>query len=297
MRVLVTGAAGFLGRALCARLQAAGHALTALGRREADVADPAGLDELHARFVAARPDAVVHLAFPVASRGGDDPETALRETVGGTANVLSAANRANATHVVLASSGKVYGLPERLPTPEDAPSAPTTHLGRLKMLQEALVAGAVRCGAPFGATTLRLFNVYGPGLREGFLVPRLVAGLRDGGLLRLGELDHRRDWLHVDDACRAFETVLERPPSVGVTRVLNVGSGSTASVRDLLDHLAHVSARTAKVHSDPARGRPDEPPEERADTTRLRALGWQPQVDLATGVRMLWASAMEGASE
>jgi len=285
-RVVVTGAGGFLGRGVCRRLAGSGWEVVALDR-SADVTDRAALV---GRVSAA--DAVVHLAFPTRGKARRDrPFETLQEVLEGTSNVLQLAVGCGAVHVVIASSGKVYGPPRRLPISEDHPVAPETQLGALKRLAESVLHdGALAVGgAPtIGVTALRIFNVYGPGQREGFVVPRLVASLRGGGPLRLGELDHRRDYIHLEDTCAAFGTALDHPASAGTLRVLNVGSGRTASVRELVERLGRLAGVTPEVVQDPTRRRPDEAPEECADVTRLRALGWAPRVDLAEGLAALW---------
>ena len=287
MNVAVTGAAGFLGRRLTALLEEErGWAPLPLTRSEADVTD---LDALRRCCRDAAIDALVHLAFPVADRDRTGTLGPFRDAAVGTANVLALAGERGVAHVVLASSGKVYGWPRVLPIPETHPLAPTTGLGHLKRLQEALMTTAGRGGAPFATTMLRLFNVYGPGQRAGFLVPHLLRGLREEGeRLRLGELAHRRDWIHLDDACRAVLAALAAPPDRGEPRALNVGSGDSTSIRELVGHFEDASGRALVIETEPGRTRPDEPPEERADTSRLRALGWRARVDLAAGIRRLW---------
>ncbi len=286
--VVITGAGGFLGRGLGRRLAETGWEVVALSRRRADVTD---LDALRAQVEDA--DAVVHLAFPTrAASRREHPFESLREVLIGTSNVLQLAVECGARHVVLASSGKVYGAPRTLPQTEEHPLAPTTQLGALKQLAESVLSdgsGALAVRETLGVTTLRIFNVYGPGQRDEFVVPHLVRGLRAGPVLRLGELDHRRDYIHLDDTAAAFATVLDRPAPPGSLRALNVGSGGSTSVRELLTRLSALAGVTPEIVQDPARRRPDEIEEERADTTRLRALGWAPGVSLDEGLAALWA--------
>lgn len=284
-RVVVTGAGGFLGRALCRRLVGAGWEVVALNHRRADVTDPASM-----RGLVSAADAVVHLAFPTRMRR-ERPFETLREVLRGTSNVLRLAVECGASHVVLASSGKVYGPPRVLPISEDHPVEPQTRLGALKRLAESVLhdgARAVGGAEGIGVTTLRIFNVYGPGQREEFVVPHLVASLRAGGPLRLGELDHRRDFIHLDDACAAFEVALDHPAPAGALRALNVGTGRAVCVRELVERLGPLAGVTPEVIGDTTRLRPGEPVEERADVARLRALGWAPRVELAEGLAALW---------
>ncbi|MFH2006085.1 MAG: NAD(P)-dependent oxidoreductase [bacterium] len=287
-RVVITGGAGFIGRPLRSILERGGWDVVSLTRSAADVTDA---DALLGRVVEA--EAVVHLAFPVAAHAQHDrPLETLHEVALGMTNALRFAGRAGAGQVVLASSGKIYGAPVSLPITEDHVLAPSTFLGELKRLQEEILAQGVRYGAaagwPCGATALRIFNAYGPGQGDGFFVPTLLEGLRLGGPLALGELDHRRDWVHVQDVCEAFLAALARPADPGTLRCLNVGTGRAVSARELLGRLAKHVGGAPEVRRDPTRLRPGEAPEERADCTRLRALGWSPRRSVEEELCALW---------
>jgi len=284
-RAVVTGANGFLGRAVVAALRAGGWDVVALDRLAADVADH---DALLRHALPA--DLVVHLAAPTQSderRGA--PLAALRVAAAGTANAAALAGECGATAFVLASSGKVFGQPRTLPIPDDHPVAPTTWLGELKALQESVVALAARRGGGFGATLLRIFNVYGPHQRAEFVVPQLLAAWQRVGPIRLGELDHGRDFVHVADVARSFALVADAPPAPGQVRAWNVGTGHATTVRELVALLARASGRTPDIEQDPARLRHDEPPVEVAACAGLATLGWRPAVALADGLRALWA--------
>lgn len=283
-RAVLTGAGGFLGRATTAALRAAGWDVLALDRAAADVADRAALLR-HA----APADVVVHLAFP--TRPADrraDPLAALHAVAAGTANAAALADCCGATAFVLASSGKVYGSPRTLPIPDDHPLAPTTWLGELKVLQEHVATLAARRGGRSGATLLRFFNVYGPGQRPDFLVPQLVAQWRGPGPVRLGELDHARDFVFIADAARAVVAAVGAPPRPGEVRAWNVGSGQAVTVREIVATLARVSGRAPAIEQDPALLRPDEPPAEAAAFAGLAARGWRPTVTLEDGLRAVW---------
>ena len=275
MRVAITGAGGFLGAHLAAEIEASGST-TLRVRRDAggDLVPPGE---------GARADALVHLAFPTdAAERRARPVATLSAVVRGAADAILAAERLGASHLVLASTGKVYGWPAALPITDEAPARPTTQLGELKLLAEGIFASAAR-GAGLGATALRIFNAYGPGQQEPFLVPTVLAGIARGAL-SLGELDHRRDWIHVSDVTRAILAALGAPAAIGQARAFNVGSGEARSVRDILDLLGRAGATVPEPVVAPSKLRAREAPEERASCEGLRALGWAPRVALADGL-------------
>jgi GDP-4-dehydro-6-deoxy-D-mannose reductase len=280
MRVAVTGAGGFLGAHVVAELEAGGRSILRV-RRDAGgdlVPPPAG----------ERADALVHLGFPTdAAERRARPVATLRAAVRGAADAVAIAERLGATHLVLASTGKVYGWPEARTIADGAPARPTTQLGELKLLAEGIFASAAR-GAGLGATALRIFNAYGPGQREPFLVPTVLAGIARGEL-SLGELDHARDWIHAADVARAFACALGAPAPAGQARAWNVASGEAHSVRGILDRLRRAGATVPEPAVDPGKLRAREAPEERAGCEGLRALGWCPRVSIDEGLADLLA--------
>lgn len=281
-RVIVTGARGFLGSHLTAALERAGWDVLALDRT-VDVTDR------EAVLRAAHPaTAVVHLAFPTSRDARRSaPARTLGDVAEGIRNVAELTMTAGASHLLLASSGKVYGRPRELPTGEGAPVAPTTFLGELKAVEEHAAAAMARATRAFALTALRIFNVYGPGQPVSFFVPHLIAGLRSEQPLVLGELDHARDWIHARDVARAFVTALETNPSGGAVRTLNVGSGQSRSVRELLALAGEIAGKLPPIREEPTRLRPDEAPEERADIAQISTLGWAPKIPLSEGLAEL----------
>lgn len=275
--VALSGHGGFIGGHLTRALEDRGWSVIALQRSGDALLAPA---EAHI-------DAVVHLAFPTrAADRNSDPLGALRSAVGTTLSAAAIAVGSGASQLVLASSGKVYASPPTLPIDEQHPVVPATWLGQLKLACERMVELAVPRQPALGASVLRIFNVYGPGQSTDFVVPHLISGIGKRAL-QVGELEHARDYVHVDDVCRAFVTTLEHPAEPGTTVSMNVGTGRSASVRELVEMLRMVSDEELVVELDASRERPAESKEERASCAALAALGWAPQVELETGLRRL----------
>jgi GDP-4-dehydro-6-deoxy-D-mannose reductase len=303
VKVLVTGAGGFAGRWLTAELEAGGHeAIAAPSQRDVDLATSPDLAPV-IREVA--PDAVAHLAgMAFAPDAKRDPEAALRVNAGGTTILLESMDRAGSLAAALVvSSGDVYGRPEQLPLREDMPTRASDPYGKSKVAQERAALAAHGRGRRL--VIVRAFNHIGPGQRPTFAAPaiaRRVLALKRGQAsdIPIGNVDVRRDFTDVRDVVRAYRLLLEalareelpvRPP------VVNVGSGRSVPVRDLIAILCGIADVPMRIRRDPEFVRPNEPAEIRADISRVRELvGWRPQIPLEKSLADLLASIeAEGA--
>jgi nucleoside-diphosphate-sugar epimerase len=272
-RVIVTGGSGFIGRHLCQALSASDFEIV-----------PADA-EMHTRA-----DALVHLAFPTGAESRrTQPGRALADTLATTGRAIALADAFAVRHVVLASTGKVYAPARELPITESHPTGPTTFLGELKLLVErSLELAAAR--SSLGVTSLRIFNVFGPGQRGDFLIARLLEQITTGDRVVLGELDHARDWLHVRDVCSAIVCALRTPAEPGRFRALNVASGRATSARQIVTLVEKAVRRRLSIEHDPARARPREAAEERASAAELCALGWALTTSLEAGIEELFGA-------
>lgn len=305
MRVLVTGASGFVGRRLLTRLAArAGAEPCGLSRtpppaallpperwRSADLLDAAAVRAAVEELI---PDAVVHLA--AMAHPGDcarDPEGALRVARDGTRGLLEALPPG--ARVVLASSAQVYGPPPGRPLREEDPVAPTTPYGRSKAAAEEVARGAAERGRE--VVIARPFNHSGAGQDTRYVIPALCAAVArakaTGAPVRHGNLFPRRDFLHVEDVLDAYELLLEE----GVAgEAYNVASGRGAAIGEVLDLLEWVACAKVERREDPELIRGDDPPEVVGDPARLRALGWTPRRSLLDLLREVWAERARAES-
>ena len=297
MAVVVTGAAGFLGRALVAALAADGIQVVAVDRHpKADAADVAGgvgwvradLLEGHAAVAAAlrAADAVFHLAGrPGVRETGPAAEAArARDNVAATAAVLRQVPRP--TPVVVASSSSVYGGAAGRPSREDDPLRPLGGYARSKAVVESLCAARLAAGG--AVTVVRPFTVAGEGQRPDMALARWIAAVRAGRPVRvLGSPDRSRDVTDVRDVVRALRLAVER----GVTGPLNIGTGRPHTLADLAGAVGRALGAPAELLVEPAAA--VEPAATWADTTRIRRrLGFVPVTDLdALVARQVAASA------
>jgi UDP-glucose 4-epimerase len=295
MRVLVTGAFGFIGAAVVRRLSLAGHEVAALTHRPPDAPMPESpaSDIVHADIGDARAiraavsdvDAVCHLAaLSLVRESFERPTEYQRVNATGTrilvdALASEAAKSSEPALFVHASTQAVYGAPEHQPVAEDTPLAPTSPYGRSKADAEDAVAAASSTGV-LGTVCLRLFNVAGA-----------VAGRTDTELSRIipktlavaagrapileinGDGGAIRDFVHVEDVADAFLLALSgcRP---GAYAVYNVGA-TAASMLDIIVAAEQITGRAVpRTHNPPK----PEPRMITADTARIRReLSWAPQ--------------------
>lgn len=308
MLVLVTGARGFIGRAVVAALSADGHEVLSLTRAESSAPGTRRADVRDAPAIAAAVadvDAVCHLAGRTQVRESfADPLTYWKTNAGGTLNLLSglvaAAERSGPKRLVIASTAAVYGTPKTQPIREDAPTLPLNPYGASKLAADQAAASVAATGA-LGAVSLRAFNVAGAAAGTADpdrtrLIPKILAvqaGL-EPELAVNGDGSAVRDFVHATDMAAAFVRALNAC-TPGEWRTYNVGSGRRTSIADVVRTAEELRGRALpKRYAPPA----NEPPVLQADPTRIqRELGWQPKnSDLATILEDGWSALTSGYS-
>ena len=285
MRVLVTGAGGFVGPHLMRALEAAGAEVLSLEhshlRGRVDVAcDITDAEATAAALKQVQPDAVVHLAglSSVAECARDAPRAFRVNALGALHVCLGAQAVGKRCRVLLVSSGEVYGAAAAAgPVSEAGPVDPVNVYGASKRAAE--VAALQLCHAGLDAVVVRAFNHIGPGQTPTFVLPSFaqqLAKVPRGGkvVLEVGNLAAVRDFSHVADVVAAYALLLEKGAR---GEVYNVGSGEGRSIEAMLGLLVARSGREVEVRVDPKRLRPVEIPTLVADVAKLRALGWQPR--------------------
>lgn len=289
MRVLVTGASGYLGRAVLAQLRKAGHQPVGLVRR--DEPDIEGVTWRRGDVLSKRPlreavrdvDAVVHLAALAGVRCAyNDPTRYYRVNVGGSLNLLEAlANCSDQpARLLLASTVSVYGAPAwPRPITENAPTDPGNPYAASKLVAEQAVAWQVATGR-LGAVVLRIANIAGGfgghGDRDDSRLITRACAVASGRIPTLhvyGDGGAVRDFVHVVDVARAFVAALN-VCVLGTHRTVNIGA-TPASVAEVVEMTRRVTGHEVPLTCHPAH--PGEVRKLRIDTTRAReTLGWRP---------------------
>jgi nucleoside-diphosphate-sugar epimerase len=301
MRVLITGAAGFIGSHLTEACLARGwdvvaiDSLTTYYSPTAKVANAASFrehpkctyleqDVLDADLPAllAGTDVVFHLAAQAGVRASwgqsFDVYTQLNVTV--LQRLLEAARSASLQRFVFASSSSVYGDAEALPTAEDQILRPVSPYGATKALGEHLVYLYFRSyGIP--TASLRPFSVYGPRQRPDMAFHRVIeASLDDREFVLYGDGRQTRDFTYVGDVVQGFLGAAERSVP---GQVYNIGGGGRVSMLDVLgilrEELGDVRVRQMPGQQGDARDTASDISLARKD------FGYEPEFDLATGLR------------
>jgi nucleoside-diphosphate-sugar epimerase len=279
-RVLVTGANGFIGKALVKALIAAGVDVVALAREHGDLEHEVAWEK------APKADVLVHLAGrSFVPDSWNDSAGFLQANVVATGRALEYC-RKHAARLIFVSA-YVYGIPRRLPIKEDDPVRPNNPYALSKHMAEELCRFyAEQRAVP--VTVLRVFNVYGPGQRPEFLIPEIIRQVRSGQQIRVKDLKPKRDYVYLDDVVDALARALNT--SGGAFNVLNIGSGESLSVGEIISQIQQAAGTSLPVVSDDME-RPNEIPDVRADIARAGyLLGWRPQHSFAAGIRLMITS-------
>jgi len=310
-RILLTGGAGFIGSHLAAYLLSRDYHVIvydneSTGNRanlppqvefiSGDVCDSEALGAVFSQGI----DAVLHIAGQASIRVSfADPDTDLNVNTRGTIRVLQQCIAHRVPRLLFASTMTVYGDRPTIPTPENEPPNPISFYAVTKYAAERYVhitAERPDLDFTFNATSLRMFNVYGPGQRlnnpyQGVLAIFIGNVLRGEPIKIFGDGEQARDFVHVADVARAWADALENPAAYG--QVINIGTGVALSVNQICDLVLAAFGHTRATY--PVEYFPSHAGNMRcaaADITRARELfGWQPQIDITQGMAetIAWA--------
>jgi GDP-4-dehydro-6-deoxy-D-mannose reductase len=318
MRVIVTGASGFVAPYFITALQNAAPNCEifecARGRGEPgrgrpaypiDVTDAESVDGL---ISAVRPTHVVHLAaISTLFEAGANPKMTWAVNVFGTINIARAILRHAPDCVLLfAGSGEVYGASsnQELPLTEETLLQPTSEYAVTKAAAD-LALGAL-AGSGLRSIRLRPFNHIGPGQTEDYAlssfaaqIARIEAGMQLA-VIHVGNLSAERDFLDVRDVVDAYVKAILRSDHISGGTILNIASCKPQRLDNLLNRLISMAEVTVHIEQDPARFRPIDLPKIYGDASRARqVLDWSPCHDFDQTLRellMSWRAKIGRAS-
>lgn len=289
--ILLTGAAGFVGRTLAPLLRAAfpdAHLVEVVrrsGRVEGQTrCDLSDRDSVHRLFAKTRPDVVIHLAaYSSVGLARQEPAAVWRDNAVASTWVAEAI-AAHTPHaaVFVASTGEVYGRAlNKGPAHEDTAPEPSGVYATSKLAAEH--AFSTILPATTRLLIARPFNHTGPGQSEAFAIPAFaaqIARIEEGlgrPILQVGNLEARRDFLHVQDVAEAYVKLIARIDSAPPGTIVNLARGEVTSMRRALDLLLAAARTKVSVEVDPARLRPNEVPSATATIDRLCSMvAWPP---------------------
>lgn len=300
MRAFVTGAAGFIGSNLVDRLLAAGHEVTGFdnfstGQREflrSACANPQFrliegdlLDAEAVRRAMGDSDFVFHLAANADVRfGPDHPRRDLEQNTIATSNVLEAMRVGGARRIAFSSTGSVYGEPDIFPTPETAPFPIQTSLyAASKLAAEAMISAYA---AAFGFQTFifRFVSILGERYTHGHVFDFYRQLLEHPGRLDvLGNGHQRKSYLYVQDCIDAILLAIER--CTDAVNILNLGADEYCEVNDSIGWITKALGLSPELrYAGGERGWVGDSPFIFLDCTRMRSLGWKPELTIEQGI-------------
>lgn len=316
MKVLVTGGAGYIGSLMTKMLLDNGHEVMVVdnlsnGKVEAvdsraeflelELSDKPSLEVL---IKTSSFEAAIHFAGVISmAESMQDPAKYFHNNVFCSLNLFEALAKNGVKKAIFSSTAGVYGNPEKVPIPEDHPKNPTNPYGESKLMVERILKWYAEI-FDFKSICLRYFNAAGAALDsslgenhtpETHIIPLALEALLTGREFKLFGTDYPtpdgtcvRDYIHVEDLCRAHLLALDALADGHKGGVFNVGTGLGCSNKQIMSAVEEVT--NGKLHLTLAERRPGDASELVADPTNIqKELGWTPQVsDLKTIIESAW---------
>lgn len=304
MRVLVTGAGGFIGSHLTERLVKEGYTVRAFVhynsrgewgwleesplRKEIEVVAGDVRDYDIVRKAVEGSNIVFHLAALIGiPYSYVSPLAYIRTNVEGTYNVLQAAREAGVLRFVHTSTSEVYGTAKYVPIDEEHPLQAQSPYAASKIAADQLALSLFRSyGLP--VSVARPFNTFGPRQSARAVIPTILTQVLSGReTVKLGNLHPTRDFNYVADTVEGFLAIARSPETVG--EVVNIGSGRETSIKKVIGIVSRIVGKEIRVAVENDRVRPEKSEVERlvCNNARIKELtGWQPRHSLEEGLAL-----------
>jgi len=303
MKVLVTGADGFIGSHLTEMLVAKGHKVKALSQYNSfnnwgwledvnckskikvltgDIRDPH-----YCKHITKDVDIIFHLAALIAiPYSYVAPDSYVDTNIKGTLNICQAAKENGNIRVIHTSTSEVYGTAQYVPIDENHPMQPQSPYSATKIAADAMAMSFFNA-FELPVTIARPFNTYGPRQSARAVIPTIITQIASGMKeIKLGDVTPTRDFNYVDDTCRGFIALAECDESIGET--VNIGSNSEITIGDTLNLIKELMGSDVEFVIDKDRIRPSKSEVFRlwCDNTKIKKLtGFESKVDIRQGLQ------------
>jgi NAD dependent epimerase/dehydratase len=308
MKILITGADGFIGSHLTEMLAERGYQIKALSQynsfnnwgwlEEVNCLDEIEVltgdirDPHYCKYITKDIDLIFHLAALIAiPYSYIAPDSYVDTNVKGTLNICQAALDNNVKRIIHTSTSEVYGTAQYVPIDENHPLQPQSPYSATKIAADAM-AMSFHNSFDLPVTIARPFNTYGPRQSARAVIPTIITQIASREkLIKLGDISPTRDFNYVEDTCRGFVALAECDEAIGKT--VNIGSNQEISIADTLNLIKELMSSDVEFLSETQRVRPEKSEVFRlwCDNSQIEKLtGFRPQVDIREGLKrtILW---------
>jgi NAD dependent epimerase/dehydratase len=302
MKVLVTGADGFIGSHLTEALLSEGYQVRALAQynsfnywgwledidscEELEVVTGDVRDPNYCREICKDIDIVFHLAALIAiPYSYVAPDSYIDTNVKGTLNICQAAKDCGVKRILVTSTSEVYGTAQYVPIDEKHPLQPQSPYSASKIGADS-IAMSFYNAFKLPITIVRPFNTYGPRQSARAVIPTIISQIASGMKeIKLGDLSPTRDFNYVADTCRGYLELTKCDQAIGET--VNIGSNYEISIKDTLDLIKDIMNSDVRFIAEEQRIRPQNSEVFRlwCDNTKIRTLtGFEPNYSIREGL-------------
>jgi NAD dependent epimerase/dehydratase len=304
MKILITGADGFIGSHLTELLASEGHKVKALSQynsfnnwgwlEEVNCKDQIEIltgdirDPHYCKNISKDVDIIFHLAALIAiPYSYVAPDSYLDTNIKGTLNICQAAMENGNIRVIHTSTSEVYGTAQYIPIDEFHPLSPQSPYSASKIAADSMAMSFYNA-FELPVTIARPFNTYGPRQSARAVIPTIITQIANGEKeIKLGDTSPTRDFNYVDDTCRGFLAIAESENTIG--EIINIGSNSEISIAETVDLIKQLMNSDVNFISDQVRIRPKKSEVFRlvCDNSKLIKLtGLNPKIDINRGLQL-----------
>lgn len=303
MRILVTGADGFIGSHLTELLLEKGFTVRALSQYNSfnywgwleDINPSSKLevvtgdirDPFFCETISKDVDIIFHLAALIAIPFSyKAPQSYVETNITGTLNICNAALNNSVKRVLVTSTSEVYGTAQYVPIDEKHPKQPQSPYSASKIGADAMALSFYN-SFKLPVTIVRPFNTYGPRQSARAIIPTIITQIASGVKeIKLGDVRPTRDFNYVKDTCTGFMAIANEPKTIG--KEINIASNYEISMAETLNIIKEIMNSDVNFITDEQRIRPENSEVFRlwGDNTLIRELtGWQPKYNIREGLK------------